>query len=255
MPKQVEYTDTLLLSTSTMHEQLLARQIEDAGKMIEPKIEWRYPKQVSQILSLLVVEGLLYFIADKGGVLTCLDAEANELVWGKRLGRNYSASLVYVDSKLYYFDREGTTHVIAPGRVFIPLAKNQLDSGLMMSSAIVDGACTCSRKKRFASMRPRPFSRGKSPALTLYQGRGQGVVCERKSLLDIAESKACCVVASSRSPFYVYNLRAATGISNAPRRSFLELQKNYRVTNTGYECISPFSTRARSRVWISSILR
>jgi len=56
-------------------------------------------------------------------------------------------------------------------------------------------------------------------------------------------------------------MRAVTVNSSAPRRSFDQIPKKraldppYRVTNTGYFPISPVSTRANKRPWISSIRR
>ncbi len=88
----------------------------------------------------IVVDDLLYFVSDNGGVVSCVEAETGELVWSERLTGNYSASPIYADGKLYFFDREGTTHVIKPGRRFERLAENKLEGSFMASAAVVDGS-------------------------------------------------------------------------------------------------------------------
>ena len=55
-------------------------------------------------------------------------------------GRNYSASPVFADGRIYFLAEQGVTTVIAPGRVFSRLASNTLDGGLLASMAISGGS-------------------------------------------------------------------------------------------------------------------
>lgn len=140
VPRPVEKDGTVFVCTSFMRSRLLAVELEQDGSQVEPRIKWQYAKQVSQMPSPIVVEDLIYFVSDKGGVLTCLDADTGDLVWLERLGGNFSSSPLFADGKLYFCDREGITHVIQPGREFHLLAKNQLDGSIMASPVVVDGS-------------------------------------------------------------------------------------------------------------------
>jgi hypothetical protein len=41
---------------------------------------------------------------------------------------------------VYFFDRDGKTTVIAPGRTFVKLAENSLEDGCMASAAVLGDA-------------------------------------------------------------------------------------------------------------------
>ena len=62
------------------------------------------------------------------------------MVWKKRIGGKYAASPIYADGRIYFFNQDGETTVIKPGRKFEALATNTLDDGFMASPA-VDGRC------------------------------------------------------------------------------------------------------------------
>ena len=106
----------------------------------EPKELWRYKKQVPAISSPLLVGKQIYFVADKGGVLTCIDAASGNMQWQERLPGNHTASPIFAGGHIYLPGRDGTTTVIRPGEKYDEVAKNKLDSGILASLAIVDEA-------------------------------------------------------------------------------------------------------------------
>ena len=61
---------------------------------------------------------------------------ADDMVWKKRIGGSYSASILHAAGRLYYFSREGNTTVIAPGPDGKVLATSKLDGEFMASPAI-----------------------------------------------------------------------------------------------------------------------
>ena len=71
---------------------------------------------------------------------TCLDPGKGRLLWKKRIGNEHSASPVFAGGRIYFFDREGRTTVIAPGGKCKILATNKLASGFMASPAVVGHA-------------------------------------------------------------------------------------------------------------------
>jgi outer membrane protein assembly factor BamB len=57
-----------------------------------------------------------------------------------RIGGNHSASPIYVDGRIYFLSEEGESVVIAPGKEFKLLAKNQLDGQTLASMAVSNGS-------------------------------------------------------------------------------------------------------------------
>ena len=72
--------------------------------------------------------------SDKG-VAGCVEAKTGEEVWKERLGGGFSASPIYADGKLFFFNEEGSGFVVAAGRKFQLLATNKLADGCMASPA------------------------------------------------------------------------------------------------------------------------
>lgn len=85
--------------------------------------------------SSVILDDLFYMVDDRG-VATCIDIKTGEAAWTQRLGGAYSASLLVAAGRIYYFDREGKTTVIVPGRTFEQVAENLLEDGCMASPAV-----------------------------------------------------------------------------------------------------------------------
>ena len=84
--------------------------------------------------SMLLVGDHIYFINDKG-IGMCLEAQSGEEVWKERIGGAFSASPLYADGRMYFFDQAGKTTVLAPGNEFRVLAENSLEGSFMASPA------------------------------------------------------------------------------------------------------------------------
>ena len=125
----------LFLSTGFMKPQMLGIHL---NKNAQPGIAWRYTKSVPSSPSPILVDGLLYFVSDSGGLVTCLDAETGDLVWSDRIASGkYWASPTFVDGKIYLHSEDGVTTVLKPGRELKVLAENTLD-GLQYASLAID---------------------------------------------------------------------------------------------------------------------
>lgn len=140
VPRPVAKRGMVYLCTSFMKSELLAVKYDPLSPGIEPTIAWRFKKQVSQMPSPILVDDALYFVSDNGGVLTSIDANTGKLRYQERLGGKYSASPIYAGGKLYFFSREGVTHVIRPGKKYELLARNELAGSMMASPAVSDDA-------------------------------------------------------------------------------------------------------------------
>ncbi|MGH7127382.1 MAG: PQQ-binding-like beta-propeller repeat protein, partial [Planctomycetaceae bacterium] len=84
--------------------------------------------------------GLLYVTQSRNAILSCLDAETGETVFGPErlpdLSTLYASPVIAAD-RLYYTDRNGTTLVLAHGPKLDVLATNKLDEGIDASPAVV----------------------------------------------------------------------------------------------------------------------
>jgi outer membrane protein assembly factor BamB len=117
---------------------LFAFKPEGAGD-ITSQVEWKakgnrsIPSRGSPIL-----KDDLLFVANDVGIMSAINAKNGDTVWTHRYGGNITASPVYADGKIYFFDEDGAAPVIEPGPEFKLLAENHLDAGSMASPAIVD---------------------------------------------------------------------------------------------------------------------
>ena len=109
------------------------------GDVTDTHVAWHYDRAVPKRSSILLVGDLLYMV-DNDGVAACLDAKSGKEVWKRRLGGNFSASLIYADGKIYCFDQQGQTTVLRAGRNYEKLAENQLGDGFMASPAVSGNA-------------------------------------------------------------------------------------------------------------------
>jgi outer membrane protein assembly factor BamB len=127
----------VFICTGFMKSQLLAVRPGSEDRTAE--VAWRYTKQVPSVSSPVLVGNELYFASDKG-IATCLNAKTGEPHWTARIGKSFWAAPVFADGRIYFFDRDGTTTVLAPGRQFQTLATNVLKEKMQAAAAAVDHA-------------------------------------------------------------------------------------------------------------------
>ena len=115
--------------------ELWAVKTDGQGDITDTGVVWKFKTHVGRYASPLLVDGLIYTAAEENYV-TCLEAATGQVVWSERIGGKYAASPVYADGRLYFFNQEGTTTVLKPGRTFEVLATNTLADGFMASPAV-----------------------------------------------------------------------------------------------------------------------
>ncbi len=129
----------LYICTGYMKPQLWAIRPEGEGDVTKTNVVWKVTQHVPANPSPLLVGDELYLVSD-AGIATCLDAKTGEELWRQRFGGTYWASPLYADGKIYFWNEEGATTVIKPGRTFDLVAKNELDAGIMATPAVVDSS-------------------------------------------------------------------------------------------------------------------
>lgn len=115
--------------------ELLAIRPDGRGVVTDTHVAWRRKGGVPRRPSLLLVDDLL-FMVDDGGVATSVEAKTGKEVWKARLGGNYSASPVFSEGKVYFFDQEGKSTIIKAAREYQVIAVNRLEDGFMASPAV-----------------------------------------------------------------------------------------------------------------------
>jgi outer membrane protein assembly factor BamB len=120
--------------TGLVKTELWAIKPDGQGDVTYSAVVWKLKTHVGKYASPILVDGLIYTVAEES-FLTCLDAASGQTVWTERIGGKYAASPIYADGRLYFFDQQGTTTVIKPGRALEVLARNTLDDGFMASPA------------------------------------------------------------------------------------------------------------------------
>jgi outer membrane protein assembly factor BamB len=126
--------------------ELWAVKTDGHGDVTDTAVLWKFDGRVGKYASPVLVDGLLYTAAEET-FLTCIDAATGQRVWMDQIRGKYAASPVFADGRLYFFNQQGLTTVIKPGRTFEVLATNTLADGFMASPAISGKAFILRTKK------------------------------------------------------------------------------------------------------------
>lgn len=117
---------------------LYAVRPDGSGDVTESHFAWKLERGAPLNPSPLLIGQELYLVSDQG-IATCLDAKTGEQRWQKRIGGNFSASLLYADGRIYMLNENGKTHVFAPNtNDYEELAVNQLPGRTLASIAAAD---------------------------------------------------------------------------------------------------------------------
>jgi outer membrane protein assembly factor BamB len=144
--------------TGLVKAELLAIKSDGSGDVTDTRVKWRLKTHVGKTASPILVDDLLYMVADESFV-SCVEADTGKVVWSERIGGSYAASPIYADGRLYFCDKEGVTTILKPGRTFEVLAKNTLEKGFMASPAVANRALFLRSKThlyRIESLEPTP---------------------------------------------------------------------------------------------------
>jgi len=125
------------------------------GDVTGTHLAWKFGRTSPKRPSQLLVDSLLFMVNDDG-IAACVDAREGNLIWTHRLGGKYSASPLYNQGRIYFFDEDGETRVIeAAGEVKL-LATNKLDSGCMASPAVAGDALFVRTKTHLYRIETKP---------------------------------------------------------------------------------------------------
>ena len=139
VPRPVYGNGLVFICTGFQEPSLLAVRVEGRGDVTRKQVVWTLKRGAPLTPSPLLVGDELYVITDNG-IATCVDAATGKEHWKARVGGNHSASPVYADGRIYFLSEEGESVVIAPGKEFKVLAKNELEGETLASMAVSAGS-------------------------------------------------------------------------------------------------------------------
>ena len=117
---------------------------------------WKLDRGAPLNPSPLLVGNELYLVDDTG-VATCLDAKTGKQHWKKRIGGNFTASLLFAEDRIYLLDEAGATYVIAPTKEeYRELAKNELPGRTQATIAAADQSLFLRTDKSLYRIKNKP---------------------------------------------------------------------------------------------------
>jgi outer membrane protein assembly factor BamB len=140
IPKPVVHEGMVFIATGYDKPNVLGIRVDanSKGDVTDSHLEWEITKRAPHTPSMLVVDGLLYFISD-GGVASCVDPKSGEVIWQERAAGAMSASPIYAAGRIYFQDEAGKCTVIKAGRKFEKLAENDIGERSLASFAVDEG--------------------------------------------------------------------------------------------------------------------
>jgi outer membrane protein assembly factor BamB len=140
IPTPVANADTVFVTSGFRGHAVYAIALDRTGDLTDTDaIRWKYDKSTPYVPSPLLVDELLYLVANNDGKLSCFDAKKGTPHYeAERLEGIFSiyASPVAAKDRIYVLGREGTCLVIKKGPKLEILATNKLDDKTDASIAI-----------------------------------------------------------------------------------------------------------------------
>jgi len=140
IPSPVADADTVYVMSGFRGTALFAFALGRTGELAgTDAIRWTHPKSTPYVPSPLLVDNLLYFLANNDAKLTCLDSKTGSPNYeAERLEGVFSvyASPVAAKDRLYVLGREGACAVLKKGPKLEILATNKLDEKTDASPAL-----------------------------------------------------------------------------------------------------------------------
>lgn len=141
----------LLRAALASQNGMLAIRAGGSGDRSKENVVWAYRRQVPQLPSPLLYQGLLYMLGDQSGLVTILDPQDGNVVLRGRLrdGQdNYYASPVAGDGKVYFVGESGLVSIVRAGKELESLGVFDLGERCYATPAIDEGRLFVRSTKR-----------------------------------------------------------------------------------------------------------
>ena len=120
-------------------KQMIAVRPGNPATGAKAELVYEVPLPVPYVCTPVARQNLLFAWADKGGVVSCLEAASGKLLWREKVGGDYFSSPIRVRDRIYNMSRDGQMVVLAAEKEFKLLAKFPLGEGTHASPAVAEG--------------------------------------------------------------------------------------------------------------------
>jgi outer membrane protein assembly factor BamB len=137
VPRPLYESGLVFISTGFMEAKLMAIDPTGRGDVTDTHVKWSTKTGVPKTSSFVANNGQLIMVSDKG-VISSLDALSGKELWKKRVGGDFSSSLLLAKQNLYAFDELGQCSVLdIAGSQPDVIATNHLNERTLSSPAVV----------------------------------------------------------------------------------------------------------------------
>ena len=132
------YAGPVLGDDGLNYTDMFAVNPDGAGDITGTNVIWKKQGRQSQnqMQTPVIRDGLIY-TADTRNMITCIDAATGAEVWTEHVTSSFNASPLFIDGNVWFFSVRGDVLVLKAGRNFEVVARNQLDSGIWATPAVV----------------------------------------------------------------------------------------------------------------------
>jgi len=131
-----------MIYVPTRKKPLLALRVGGSGDITDSHLIWKYEGPAGPDVPSPISDGKYFYMVDDRGLVTCLDAQTGELIWGPEATTEgiVSASPILTEGKLYIINENAVTSIVSVGAEFEHLATNELDGTYTLASPAVSGS-------------------------------------------------------------------------------------------------------------------
>lgn len=116
-----------------------------------PQIVYELKKSTPQVPTPVATDELLFIWSDRG-VVTCCELATGEALWTERVGGNYFSSPIVAGNKLIGVSSQGECVVLAAGREYELLGRNELGDAANATPAVQGGKLYLRTEKTLACL-------------------------------------------------------------------------------------------------------
>jgi outer membrane protein assembly factor BamB len=138
-PRPVFGQDLAFFITDYEKPGLWAVRLGGNGDVTDSHVVWKNTKGMPSRPSILLIDDKIYLVSSEG-IALCMAARTGQPIWKQRMGGKYSASPIYADGRLYFFNENAVATVLQPGPQYKALATNKLDGEIMATPAVAGKA-------------------------------------------------------------------------------------------------------------------
>ncbi len=137
IPRPIVGHGMVFIGTGYDSPKVLGIRLGGTGDVTATHLAWTINRSAPHTPSMVLVGEELYFVSD-AGVASCADAKTGKVHWQERVGGGYSSSMLHAGGRIYVQNEAGLTTVLAAGKEFKVLAKNDLEERTLASFAVAD---------------------------------------------------------------------------------------------------------------------